>query len=363
MHFTRAQLRTLRDSFEAEQPIPELPKPDPYGVDRAKVTLLTVLTTESGIINLSTFPRTDSEGEPLDIVRKRITDITGANNEQMQPENFRKVVANAPTDLVAYDEQADLVKLTERGEASLALGGLLLQRISLKRQQRIRDWVGGRLIVGKQRVSTVSTPQLHRVHILGSLLPDGKLLTALQLADESDGNLGYRNALGIVERMYEAGILAKVRVKRSPPKFAWRIVPDRRATARALLGTIDQFDPENRDHIEEGLEVMDKILADGNGGLARVLHLRGVLSSGSGSRPEPTSFNDRLGALFRELPPDTVLSASQIGKYLGETVTLERLRRQVGKPGCTFPLECLEIPHPSGNWYRFRPRRLDYAQS
>lgn len=363
MHFTRAQLRDLQASFEIEPTVQVLPEIDPYIEDRSKVTLLSVLTTESGVINMSAFPRSDSDPEPLEIVRRRITTITGANDEQMQPENFRKVVRNAPKDLVDYDPDTDSTKLTERGDASLALGGLLLQNISLMRQQRIRDWCGGRLITGKQKVSTTATPQLHRVHILDSLLPAGTLLTAKQLSDLSQGNLGYRNTLGIVERMSAANILTKVRVKRSPPNFAWRIVPERRRIAEEFLNTITSFDPDNRGCVDNGLTNIQRILSDGNGDIARLLYIRGVLSAGSGTRPEPTSLNERLGALFHRLGPDTQLSAGQIGSYIGENVTLERMRRQLGKPGSRYPIECVPVPRPSGSWYKFKLRRPDYSRA
>ncbi len=362
MHFTRKQLRTLLAPFETERPPEELPILEPYGQDLSKVTLLSVLTSESGIVNLAAIPRNGGDREELELVRRRITTLTGTNDEQIQPSNFRKVMRNAPVDLVAYDEETDTVGLTERGEASLALGGLLLRDISIKRKQKIRDWVGGRHIPGKEKVSTRATPQLNRVHILGSLIPEGAQLSMLQLAEASDGNLAYRNGLGLANRMAIAGVLTKVPVPRSS-KVTWQITPSRRDAAKAFLETIESFDPTDRSQVDAGLEVIDRILTSSNGDIARVLYVRGLLSIGFESRPEPASLNERVAALFKELPRGTELSAPQIGRYLGENLTAQRMHRQLGRPGSKFPIECVTKPYFTTVRHTFRPRKLDYSQS
>jgi hypothetical protein len=364
MYFTSQQLRTLLDPFRTpELEAPPLPELESYNKDRSAVTLLSVATSEASVIRYAAIPRNSSSHETIEEIHGNVLRITGANEEQIQLESFQRDMGVIPTDLIEVDPTSGGVRLSTRGETALALGGTLLDSLSIKRHQRLRDWTGGRFIKGPQKTTAYATPQLHRIHIINALLPPGTQLSAKELVDRSDGHLGYRNALGILSRMAQAGIVTRVRVQESPPKYSWRITTARRSAAEAFVTALAAFSPPNQESIGNGLAFIDTILSKKQRGVARALFRRGFLSAGSGARPEPLNFNEQVQALFSELTPGTLLSAAEIGEYLGEPVTLSRMRRQVNKPGLPSNIECIEIPHSSGQWYKFRLRRPDFSQA
>ncbi len=364
MHFSRAQLRQINETFHFEQvptePRQAKPSLEAYGSGESAAGLLTVLTSEAHIFKLAALRGGDDADPTIEAAHQRLLTISGCNADQIQLANFQRDVKVLPSEFVDFDPSSGTVHLKHRGMIALALGGTLLTNFSLKHKQRIRPWVGNRLVREETLRSKLASPQLHRMHIISLLLPRDRSLMGAQFC-EGDSRLEYRNALDILGKLASAGIVQKQRMQTKAVKYDWRLTNSLRPAATTLIRCLGAYVSPDQATIETGLDQIDYLLAKERAHTTIGLYRRGVISCGNAMRPEPITFNDRLGVMFDQFSPGTALSAAQVTQYLGEKVTVDRLRRQVGKPGCSVPIECIETPHPSGSWLRFRIKRPDFS--
>lgn len=361
MHFTPAQLRTLNRSFETERPeavAPPEPTIDPYGEHENAVTMLSLFTSEAHVVRMSAVPRSNADEEPIDEIHQRVLRTTNSTESQIQLTNYRKTLKVIPPKFIDINPATDTAKLTNWGDTALAMGGTLLQGFSIDHRQYLRHWTGLRLARGADKQAGRSPAQLHKLHIVSSLLPRKARLTALELSSTGVG-FNYRNALQTLERLLAFNILVKKQVQRNPVRFGWELNPRSKPATRFLLGTLIEFTNPDQAVVSAGLAKLDQILSADQGRLATSLYRRGYISCGDADIPSPITFNDRLAVMYNNLPSGTLLSASEIGAHLGEKITVDRMQRQVDRPGCRARIECVATLHGSDYRYRFRLRPLN----
>ncbi len=340
MHFTPSQLREL-GCIPEKQPEPEQPYEsfDPYTNGLAINIPLSVLTSEAHALRLGFIPRSDEVFQALPEIHERLLRTVGITCTTLSLGNLRRDFMGFPDGIIDSHEKG--LRLTKLGDHAQALGGLLLRDFSLARNEVIRTWTGSRMIRGVHEFTGYSTPQIHRLHIIKSLLPKGTHLRASEISSTGRG-MQYNNLHNTLTMLENTGVLKKHRIQTTPPLYNWSIARNRRRSAEVFLNIVACSSTFDSGQLKAGQDALEAIL-QGPSSVPVNLYTRGMRSSGHHIRPEHTSLLEQIHSLFSQIEEDVVLTAQDIGEFLGQPLSTSRIDRLLAKKGVDLFIEDVRI--------------------